>query len=123
VRKLHRNLTVQVLLAITAGVILGLVSPGAGRAMKPLGDGFISLIKMVIGPIIFLTIVLGIANMADLRKVGKVGAKALIYFEIVTTLALAIGLFVVNVLKPGAGIMSPRWPKGTSPSTRNKERS
>ena len=86
------------------GVLLGVLAPETAKAMKPLGDTFIDLVKMVIGPIIFLTIVLGIANMADLKKVGKVGAKALIYFEIVTTFALAIGLTVVNVTKPGAGI-------------------
>ena len=80
--------------------------------MRPLGDTFINLVKMVIAPIIFLTIVLGIANMADLKKVGKVGAKALIYFEVVTTFALAIGLVVVNVTKPGAGIDVAALAKG-----------
>jgi aerobic C4-dicarboxylate transport protein len=103
-RRLHQNLTVQVLVAITLGVILGLVAPGAGRAMKPVGDTFVNLVKMVIAPVIFLTIVLGIANMRDLKKVGRVGGKALLYFEIVTTFALAIGLVVVNVTKPGAGL-------------------
>jgi aerobic C4-dicarboxylate transport protein len=103
-RRLHQNLTVQVLVAITLGVILGLLAPGAGRAMKPVGDTFVNLVKMVIAPVIFLTIVLGIANMRDLRKVGRVGGKALLYFEIVTTFALAIGLLVVNVTKPGAGL-------------------
>ncbi|MEO7714541.1 MAG: cation:dicarboxylase symporter family transporter, partial [Gemmatimonadaceae bacterium] len=86
-RRLHHNLTFQVLVAITLGVVLGLLSPEAGRAMKPLGDTFINLVKMVIAPVIFLTIVLGIANMSDLRKVGRVGGKALLYFEIVTTFA------------------------------------
>lgn len=102
--RLFRNLTVRVLIAIGLGVLLGVLSPESAKAMKPLGDTFISLVKMVIGPIIFLTIVLGIANMADLKKVGKVGAKALLYFEVVTTFALAIGLIVVNVTKPGRGI-------------------
>jgi aerobic C4-dicarboxylate transport protein len=103
-RRLSRNLTVQVLVAITLGVTLGLVSPETGRAMKPLGDTFVNLVKMVIAPVIFLTIVLGIATMHDLRKVGRVGGKALLYFEIVTTFALAIGLIVVNVTKPGVGL-------------------
>ncbi len=103
-KRLHENLTVQVLVAISLGVLLGLVSPGAGRAMKPLGDTFINLVKMVITPIIFLTIVLGIGNMRDLKKVGRVGGKALLYFEIVTTFALAIGLMVVNLTKPGASL-------------------
>lgn len=103
-RRLHRNLTAQVLTAIALGVLLGVVAPGAGRAMKPLGDLFVNLVKMVIAPVVFLTIVLGIANMHDLKKVGRVGGKAFIYFELVTTLALAIGLVVVNVTRPGAGL-------------------
>ena len=103
-RRLHNNLTVQVLVAITLGVVLGLVAPDAGRAVKPLGDVFINLVKMVITPVIFLTIVLGIATMSDLKKVGRVGGKALLYFEVVTTFALAIGLVVVNVTQPGAGL-------------------
>ena len=103
-RRLHRNLTVQVLVAIAAGVALGLLAPGWGRAMKPLGDIFINLVKMIITPVIFLTIVLGIASMSDLRRVGRVGGKALLYFEIVSTAALAIGLVVVNLTQPGAGL-------------------
>src|SRR5215217_8073282 len=111
-RRLARNLTFQVLVAISIGIILGIVSPATGKAMKPVGDTFINLVKMVIGPIIFLTIVLGIANMADLKKVGKVGGKALIYFEIVTTIALVIGLIVVNVIRPGDGINVGALAKG-----------
>jgi aerobic C4-dicarboxylate transport protein len=103
-RRLATNLTAQVLCAIALGVLLGVYAPATARAMRPLGDTFINLVKMVIGPIIFLTIVSGIANMSDLKKVGKVGAKALIYFEVVTTIALAIGLVVVNVVRPGEGI-------------------
>ena len=103
-RRLVHNLTFQVLVAISLGVLLGLVSPRTGEAMKPIGDTFINLVKMIITPVIFLTIVLGIANMSDLKKVGRVGGKALLYFEIVTTFALAIGLVVVNVTKPGAGL-------------------
>ena len=111
-RRLHHNLTVQVLVAITLGVLLGLVSPTAGRAMKPLGDTFVNLVKMVIAPVIFLTIVLGIATMSDLRKVGRVGGKALLYFEIVTTFALAIGLLVVNLTRPGEGLDVSSLAKG-----------
>jgi aerobic C4-dicarboxylate transport protein len=111
-RRLYRNLTVQVLVAITLGVILGLVAPDAAKAMKPLGDTFVNLVKMVIAPVIFLTIVLGIANMSDLKKVGRVGGKALLYFEIVTTFALTIGLIVVNVTKPGKGLDVTALAKG-----------
>jgi aerobic C4-dicarboxylate transport protein len=111
-RRLHHNLTVQVLVAISLGVVLGLVAPNAGRAMKPLGDTFVNLVKMVIAPVIFLTIVLGIANMSDLRKVGRVGGKALLYFEIVSTFALAIGLLVVNITKPGEGLDVSSLAKG-----------
>ncbi len=103
-QRLARNLTVQVLLAVTLGVVLGVVNPGVAKQLKPLGDTFINLVKMVITPIIFLTIVHGIASMRDLKKLGRVGGKALLYFEIVSTLALAIGLVVVNVTKPGAGL-------------------
>jgi aerobic C4-dicarboxylate transport protein len=111
-RRLHQNLTVQVLVAITLGVLLGLLAPDAGKAMKPLGDTFVNLVKMVIAPVIFLTIVLGIANMSDLKKVGRVGGKALLYFEIVTTFALTIGLIVVNVTKPGKGLDVTALAKG-----------
>ena len=102
--RLRRNLTFQVLVAISLGILLGAVAPGAGKAMKPIGDTFINLVKMVIAPIIFLTIVSGVANMQDMKKVGRVGGKALLYFEVMSTLALAIGLVVVNITKPGAGI-------------------
>src|SRR5204863_4809343 len=111
-KALHRNLTVQVLLAISLGVVLGLVAPGVARAMKPVGDTFVNLVRMVIAPVIFLTVTLGIANMRDLKKVGRVGGKALLYFEIVTTFALAIGLIVVNVTKPGAGLDVSALSKG-----------
>jgi aerobic C4-dicarboxylate transport protein len=102
--KLLRSLYVQVLLAIVAGVFLGWQNPELGAQLKPLGDAFIKLIKMLIGPIIFTTVVSGIAGLSDMKKVGRVGVKALIYFEIVTTLALVIGLVVVNWVQPGAGI-------------------
>jgi aerobic C4-dicarboxylate transport protein len=102
--RFHQNLTVQVLTAIFLGALLGVFAPATARAMKPIGDTFVNLVKMVIAPVIFLTIVLGISSMHDLRKVGRVGGKAFIYFEIVTTFALAIGLIVVNVTKPGSGV-------------------
>lgn len=100
----YKNLYVQVLAAIALGVLLGHFQPALGEAMKPLGDGFIKLIKMLIAPIIFVTVVHGISSMQDLKQVGRVGLKALIYFEIVTTLALAIGLIVGNLVQPGAGM-------------------
>jgi aerobic C4-dicarboxylate transport protein len=92
-----------VLFAIVCGVLLGIFEPATAAAMKPLGDGFIKLIKMIIAPVIFCTVVSGIAGMQDMKKVGRVGGKALLYFEVVSTFALAIGLLVANVVKPGAG--------------------
>src|SRR3954465_10901079 len=102
--KLLRSLYVQVLLAIGAGGLLGWQNPELGAQLKPLGDAFIKLIKMLIGPIIFTTVVVGIAGMNDMKKVGRVGVKALIYFEVITTVALIIGLLVVNWIQPGVGI-------------------
>ena len=101
---IYSHLYVQVLIAILLGAALGFFSPATGESMKPLGDAFIKLIKMLIAPIIFVTVVHGIAAMRDMKKVGRVGLKALIYFEIVTTLALIIGLIVANWLQPGAGM-------------------
>src|SRR5690349_4693255 len=98
------NLTFQVLVAITLGILIGAFFPGFASHAKLISQSFINMISMLIAPIIFLTIVLGIAHMGDMKKVGRVGGKALLYFEIVTTFALAIGLIVVNVTKPGAGI-------------------
>jgi aerobic C4-dicarboxylate transport protein len=95
---------VQVVVAVLAGVLLGYLAPDAGAAMKPLTDGFIRLVKMIIAPVIFCTVVVGIAGMEDLKKVGRTGLYALIYFEVVSTLALLIGLVMVNVLRPGAGM-------------------
>jgi aerobic C4-dicarboxylate transport protein len=99
----YKSLWVQVMIAIVIAVILGLVNPKAGAAMKPLGDVFIRLITMVITLVIFCTVVSGIAGMQDLKKVGRVGGKALVYFECISTLALLIGLIVGNVVRPGAG--------------------
>jgi aerobic C4-dicarboxylate transport protein len=103
-KPIYTHLYFQVLTAIVLGVLLGHFYPHLGEQMKPLGDGFIKLIKMLIAPIIFCTVVHGIASMEDMKKVGRVGLKALIYFEAVTTLALLVGLIVVNVLQPGAGM-------------------
>ncbi|ALS60139.1 MULTISPECIES: dicarboxylate/amino acid:cation symporter [Pandoraea] len=99
----YRILYVQVLIAIVIGVLLGHFKPDLAVQMKPLGDAFIKLIKMIIGPVIFCTVVTGIAGMEDMKKVGRVGGKALIYFEVVSTLALVIGLMATHILKPGAG--------------------
>ena len=103
-KRIYRNLYFQVLTAIVIGALLGHFYPETGADMKPLGDGFIKLIKMIIAPIIFCTVVTGIAGMEDMKKVGRVGVKALLYFEIVSTLALAIGLLLVSVIQPGAGM-------------------
>jgi aerobic C4-dicarboxylate transport protein len=99
----YRILYVQVIAAIFAGVLLGHFLPGDGIAMKPLGDAFIKLVRMIISPVIFCTVVTGIASMHDMRKVGRVGGKALLYFEIVSTVALAIGLLAAHLLQPGKG--------------------
>ncbi|MBK5143976.1 dicarboxylate/amino acid:cation symporter [Budviciaceae bacterium BWR-B9] len=101
---IFKSLYIQVLIAITVGVLLGHFYPEIGASMKPLGDGFIKLIKMIIAPIIFCTVVTGIAGMESMKAVGRTGGIALLYFEIVSTLALLIGLIVVNVIKPGAGM-------------------
>ena len=101
---LYKSLYFQVLLAIAIGILLGHFYPQTGVALKPLGDGFVKLIKMAIAPIIFCTVVSGIAGMRDMKAVGKVGGYALMYFEIVSTIALIIGLIVVNVIQPGAGM-------------------
>ena len=103
-KPLYAHLYFQVLVAILVGVLLGHFFPQLATKMKPLGDAFIKLIKMMIAPIIFTTVVVGIAKVHDMKEVGRVGIKALIYFELVSTLALAIGLVVVNLVKPGAGI-------------------
>jgi len=103
-KPLYTHLYFQVITAIVIGVLLGYFYPHVAEQMKPFGDAFIKMIKMLIAPIIFCTVVHGIAGMEDLKRVGRVGLKALIYFEVVTTLALIVGLIVVNVLQPGAGM-------------------
>ncbi len=100
----YKSLYFQVLVAITIGIILGIAAPESGAAMKPLGDGFIKLIKMIIAPVIFCTVVMGIAGMEDMKSVGKTGGYALLYFEIVSTFALVIGLVVINLVQPGVGM-------------------
>src|ERR1700742_1256508 len=100
---MFRKLYVQVLIAIVLGIVLGLTNPALGIAMKPLGDGFIKLIKMVIPLVIFCTVVPGIAGMQDAKRVGRVGGKAILYFEIVSTIALLIGVAVAVTIRPGAG--------------------
>ena len=103
-KKIFSSLYFQVLLAITLGVCLGHIYPDLGADMKPLGDGFVKLIKMIIAPVIFCTVVTGIAGMESMKAVGKTGAIALLYFEVVSTIALVIGLCVVNLLQPGVGM-------------------
>src|SRR5215210_204294 len=103
-KPLYRSLYFQVIVAIVIGVLLGHFYPETGAAMKPLGDGFIKLIKMIIAPIIFCTVVVGIAGMEDMKKVGKTGGLALLYFEIVSSIALVVGLVIINLVQPGAGM-------------------
>ena len=103
-KPLYKSLYAQVIVAIVIGVVLGHFWPHLGEAMKPLGDGFIKLIKMMIAPIIFCTVVVGIAGMEDMKKVGKTGGLALLYFEVVSTIALIVGLVMINTLQPGAGM-------------------
>jgi aerobic C4-dicarboxylate transport protein len=103
-KPLYTHLYVQVLVAIVIGVTLGHFWPSTGAAMRPLGDGFIRLIRMIIAPIIFGTVVVGIARQGDIKNVGRIGVTALVYFEIVSNVALVIGLVVINLLQPGVGI-------------------
>ncbi len=103
-RTLLRSLYFQVVVAIVLGVLLGALHPQAGALMKPFGDGFIKLIKMLIAPVIFCTVVTGIAGVEDMKKVGKTGGLALIYFEVMSTVALLVGLAVVNIVRPGSGM-------------------
>jgi aerobic C4-dicarboxylate transport protein len=115
-KSLYKNLTVQVVVAILIGGLIGWKRPTWGLALQPFADAFLKLIKMVVGPIIFLTIVVGIASMGDLKKVGRVGLKALIYFEVITTLALALGLLVGNVAQPGVSFRENQRTATTHPT-------
>jgi aerobic C4-dicarboxylate transport protein len=101
---IYTHLYFQVLVGIVLGVLVGYLWPATGAALRPLGDGFIKLIRMMIAPIIFTTVIVGIAKMGDMRSVGRIGVRALIYFEVVSTLALLIGLIIINLLQPGVGI-------------------
>src|ERR1700757_2923179 len=103
-RPIYMNLYFQVLLGIALGVVFGFVSPVRAAEMRPLGDGFIKLVKMLIAPIVFTTVVVGIAHMGAMKDVGRIGLRALVYFEVVSTAALAIGLIVVTLLQPGRGV-------------------
>ncbi len=103
-RPLYASLYFQVIVAVVLGVLLGVLAPASAVAMKPLGDAFIKLIKMIIAPVIFCTVVTGIAGMEDMKKLGRTGFYALLYFEVMSTLALGVGLLVVNLIKPGAGL-------------------
>jgi aerobic C4-dicarboxylate transport protein len=103
-RPLYLQLWFHVLVAMALGIVLGYVNPGAGKAMKPLGDGFIKLIRMIIAPIVFVTVVSGIYRMQSMREVGRIGVRALVYFEVVSTVALVIGLLVALLIHPGAGV-------------------
>src|SRR4030095_1053359 len=103
-RPLYRQLWVHVLIAMAAGAVLGYVNPDLAKAMKPLGDGFIKLIRMVIAPIVFVTVVSGIYKMQSTREVGRIGVRAIVYFEVVSTLALLIAVAVALLVRPGAGL-------------------
>src|SRR5438046_10733706 len=103
-KPLYKSLYFQVIVAIVVGVLIGHFYPETGTAMKPLGDGFIKLIKMIIAPIIFCTVVVGIAGMADMKKVGRTGGDELLYVEVVSSIALIVGLTIVNLVQPGVGM-------------------
>src|SRR6267154_487452 len=113
-KRLRHNISLQVLLAIVAAVVLGKLDPKHALAMKPLGDLFIKLIRMAIAPIVFLCVSTGVAHIGDIRKVGRIGLKALIYFELVTTIALLIGLGSVAIFKPGAGVTATQSTSGAT---------
>jgi aerobic C4-dicarboxylate transport protein len=117
----YRVLYIQVIIAVTLGIAIGYWMPGVGKSLKPLGDGFIKMVKMMIAPIIFCTVVHGIASVGDFRKLGRLGIKSLLYFEVVSTLALLIGLVVVNVLQPGKGFNPDTQPRQASSQTANAE--
>jgi aerobic C4-dicarboxylate transport protein len=101
---LYKKLYFQVIVAMLLGVILGILKPEVAELMKPLGDAFVKLIKMIIAPVIFMSVAVGIAKMGSLKQIGRVGVRALVYFEVVSSLALIVGLVAVNLIQPGRGI-------------------
>ena len=118
----YRQLYVQVLIAVAAGILLGHFWPGLGEKLKPLGDGFVKLVKIVIAPIVFCTVVHGIASMNDLKRLGRVGLRTLLYFEVVSTIALAVGLLVVNLFQPGVGFQAPEVAQHVSQARQHAEK-
>jgi aerobic C4-dicarboxylate transport protein len=102
-KPIYKQIYFWVLVGIVLGILVGHFFPKTGQALEPIGESFINLILMVIAPIIFCTVVAGIAGMADLKSVGRIGLKALVYFEVLSTIALILGLVVINVVRPGAG--------------------
>src|ERR1700733_5598959 len=117
-RPFYRDLTFQVVVGMALGVLVGVLWPDIGTNLKPLGDIFIRLIQMVVGLIIFCTVTHGIASVRDLGKVGRIAVKAMVYFEVVTSIALVIGLVTINVLQPGAGIhVAPAMLRWAAPAT------
>src|SRR5215471_8494406 len=106
-RSLVPGLTTQIFIGLVAGIIVGYASPGFGVQIKPLADAFLRMIKMIIAPLLFATLVVGIAGTGDLKAMGRIGLKAIVYFEAATTVALFLGLFLVNVFQPGAGLAIP----------------
>ena len=101
------SLTTQILAALVLGAVVGTVWPHAGVASKPLADAFLRLIKMIVAPLVFSTLVAGVAGAGDIKAMGRIGLKAIVYFEVATTIALLIGLGLVNAFKPGAGVAIP----------------
>src|SRR5712692_5939209 len=101
------GLTTQIFIGLLAGIVVGYVWPSFGVAIKPLADGFLRMIKMIIAPLLFSTLVVGIAGTGDLKAMGRIGVKAIVYFEVATTIALFLGLGLVNLFKPGAGLTMP----------------
>lgn len=106
-KKLRINLTAQIFLGLVLGAIFGYFLPDIGSQLKPLGDAFIRMIKMIVVPLIFSTLIIGIAGTGDFKKLGRLGGKAIIWFEVASSLALVVGLVVVNVLQPGVGVSLP----------------
>src|SRR6266446_3473855 len=104
-RKRGMSPAAQIFLGLLIGIVVGIVWPAAGVAIRPLADAFLRLIKMIIAPLLFSTLVVGIAGAGDLKSMGRIGLKAIVYFEIATTIALVIGLELVNIFKPGAGLV------------------